>query len=194
MRKIGEHVGGAAHAWLVECRRETSLACRRKTAAPREACEEAGRWDRNALQDRSDARRECAPPGTRRARPDGLTGDTRSSPAARCPAHGAGPRAIRWKPAHQRPWSALLLLEVLHVVYQRLDAVARHGIVDAGPHAAHRAMALEAAELPLAGPLQERRILLGARRPEADVHERAAILVRGAIVEAAVVEEVVEQR
>src|SRR5262245_41750374 len=45
--------------------------------------------------------------------------------------------------------------ELLHVLDQRLDSGFRHGVVQAGAHAAHRAVALEAIEACGLGTLEE---------------------------------------
>src|SRR5690349_8429748 len=88
---------------------------------------------------------------------------------------------------------SMLRLELAHKIHQCLYTGYRHRVVDRGAHAADRAVALELKQAALLGLLEE--FLIEPRIPQAerDVHARAIVDGHWAGIEAACVEQVVEQ-
>ena len=87
----------------------------------------------------------------------------------------------------------MLRFEVLHVRGQGLHVFHGYGVVDAGAHAAHQAMALDVLNLVLGGACNKGRIELGVAGAEGDVGDGAAVGLRGAMEQLAVLEQVIEQ-
>src|SRR6185312_620483 len=100
---------------------------------------------------------------------------------------------VRMRYFMERRLSAVAALEILHEGDERLHAGERHGVVDAGAHAADRAVTFEAHEprRPRLG--EEGRIELRPREREGDVHPRAAGLRHRVCVEAGLVDRPIEE-
>src|SRR5215831_5723474 len=75
-------------------------------------------------------------------------------------------------------------LELTHERHERVDTLFRERVVDRCTHPAHRAVSLQAVETRRSGCLYELLFELLAREPERDVHQRTALLVGRAAVEA----------
>src|SRR5579863_2431835 len=89
--------------------------------------------------------------------------------------------------------SAVATLEILHEGDERLHALQGHGVVEAGAHAADRAVALETDE-PRGLRLAEKGgIELRGRQREGHVHPRAAMLRHRIAVEAGLIDAAVEE-
>ena len=86
-----------------------------------------------------------------------------------------------------------LRFEVLHVRGQCLHIFHGYGVVDARAHAAHQAMALDVLNLVLGRACDKGRIELGVAGTEGDVGDGAAVCLRGAMEQLALLEQVVEQ-
>src|ERR1700752_2480583 len=89
---------------------------------------------------------------------------------------------------------AMLGFEFLHVLDEPLHAFERHGVVDRGAHAADRAVALQLHHAALLRALEERIVELCIRKSERHVHPGAVFPRHRIPVEAARIEEVVQQR
>src|SRR5450759_2040923 len=92
-----------------------------------------------------------------------------------------------------RTGSAVLDCEVVHERDERVDALPRHGVVDAGPHATDRSVAGQVGEA--RGGRVGDELLVELRVPEQErhVHDRAAVERDGVRVEVVAVDEVVER-
>src|SRR5687768_3901510 len=93
--------------------------------------------------------------------------------------HQASCRSTR-----QPTTSSATPFEFLHEIDERVDACFRKGIVDRGANATDGSMSLQAIEPRCFGLLDELFLQLFARKPERHVHQRPAVLLRGASVEA----------
>lgn len=87
----------------------------------------------------------------------------------------------------------MLRFEVLHVRGQRLHILHGDGVVHAGAHAANEAMALDVLDLVLGRARDKGGVELGVAGAERDVGDGAAVFLRGAVEQFAVLEQVVEQ-
>ena len=87
----------------------------------------------------------------------------------------------------------MLRFEVLHVRGQCLHVLHGDGVVHAGTHAAHQSMALDVLNLVLGRACDKGRGELGVAGTERDVGDGAAVLLRGAMEQLALLEQVVEQ-
>ena len=87
----------------------------------------------------------------------------------------------------------MLCFEVLHVRGQCLHVFHGYGVVDARAHAAHQAMALDVLNLVLGRACDKGRIELGVAGAEGNVGDGAAVGLRGAMEQLAVLEQVIEQ-
>src|SRR5262245_58364599 len=79
---------------------------------------------------------------------------------------------------------AAAALEVAHERHKRVDAGLREGVVDRGAHAADGTVTLEAVEARRRRLLQEYLLQFLGWQPEGDVHQRPAVRVRRASIEA----------
>ncbi len=89
--------------------------------------------------------------------------------------------------------SAVAFFKVLQVVHQRLHAFKRHGVVDRGPHAAHRLVPLELQQPRRLGALQESGVQSGITQMKWHIHARAAIAGQAGFVKLRGIERVVQQ-
>src|SRR5450830_1391650 len=89
--------------------------------------------------------------------------------------------------------SGLCFFEFAQVVHQRLHAGQRHGVVDAGPHATDRLVALELQQPARLGTGQEGVVQRLVAQPERHVHARAAFGGHRVGVELRLVDEPVQQ-
>ena len=87
----------------------------------------------------------------------------------------------------------MLRFEVLHVRGQCLHVFHGHGVVDAGAHASHQAMALDVLNLVLCRARNKGGVEFGVAGTEGNVGDGAAVGLRGAMEQLAVLEQVVEQ-
>lgn len=87
----------------------------------------------------------------------------------------------------------MLRFEVLHVRGQRLHVLHGDGVVHAGAHAADEAMAFDVLDLVLCRARNKGGVEVGIAGAERDVGDGAAALLRGAVEQLAVLEQVVEQ-
>src|SRR5205807_10416655 len=88
--------------------------------------------------------------------------------------------------------SAVAALELLHEGDQSLDARGRHGVVKAGAHSAHRAVALQIGEPGGVCLREERLVELRFGQRERHVHPRAAVARHRVAVEPGLVDGAIE--
>ena len=86
----------------------------------------------------------------------------------------------------------MLRFEVLHVRGQRLYVLHGDGVVHAGAHAADEAMALDVLDLVLCRACNLGGVEFGVAGAEGDVGDGAAVLLRCAMEQLALLEQVVE--
>src|SRR5258708_30217824 len=79
---------------------------------------------------------------------------------------------------------SVLPFELAHEGHERVDPVLGKRVVDGRAHAANRPVTLEAVEPRRGRFLDERLLEILGRQAEGDVHQRPAVLVSGAAIEA----------
>ena len=121
---------------------------------------------------------------------EGEAEGTDAEPRASPPPPSSIGRRFRSAPEHREPTMPLRLraFELAHELHERLDALFGKRVVDRRAHAADRPMAFEAVEASGGGFLLECLFQLFARQPERDVHQRPAVLLRRAAIEAGAID------
>src|SRR5690606_20606579 len=143
--------------------------------------------DRSPSRSRECPWRACRPsaPGSRRVRPRPCRPD-------KAPAETA---SNRWRKSDSTPGSDAvasrsLLLELAHVIHQPLYAFDRHGVVNGGTHAAHRAMALQLHKTALFRAFEEGIVERFIGQREGHIHERAVLAPHGTAIKRRRIEQI----
>src|SRR6266571_7318435 len=87
----------------------------------------------------------------------------------------------------------MFLFELLHIGDQALHALDRHGVVDGGPHAAHRAMTFQLDHPPGRGAFQKIVVQFRILERERYVHARAILFRHRVAEEGTGIEKIVKQ-